>query len=106
VKERKIFFCAVWYDLRSMTIMEKININCIGLALFTSPLMLWLTMYSKCSAKLYVPAFVILESLNVLLLSRAISGARNNEEGAVLGFALSLQAIILTFVVFVLPLLF
>ncbi len=84
-------------------IIEKMNINFIGLAAFTTPLMIWITFYSRYGEKLYAPAFVILETLNVILLIRAISGAKKNEEGAVLGFAFALQAVIITLVAFMLP---
>lgn len=91
----------IMHKIKSM--IEKMDINLIGLAAFTSPLMIWITSYSGYGEKLYAPAFVILEALNILLLSRAISGAKKNEAGAVLGFAVALQAVIITLVVFMLP---
>ncbi len=81
-----------------MSRLKELNINSAGLALFTPVLMEYISRQSQGSMTL--PAFVILEILNAFLFYRSVCGAKQNENGAVLAFVVTLHAVVVTALIF------
>ena len=81
-----------------MSKIKELNINLAGLALLTPILMEYISIQSQ--GNMTLPAFVIFEILNAVLLYRSVYGAKQNESGAVLAFVVSLHAVVATAVMF------